>query len=130
MGHKKILIVEDEKDCLLTLAAELRVSGYKVVSACDAVAAVMIARQEKPDLILLDINLPAGSGIVVMERIASMGAIATTPIIVVTASDSATTKKLAFENGAAAYFQKPFDFNELLEAIQNALKGSRPVHSG
>jgi len=128
MGQKKILVVDDEKDCL-TLAAELRASSYKVVSACDAVAAVMMAREEKPDLILLDIGLPAGSGIVVMKRIASISAIAITPIIIITASDSATTKKLAFENGAAAYFQKPYDLDKLLEAIQSALKGSRPVHS-
>jgi len=108
------------------LAAELRAAGYKVVSACDAVAAVMMAVQEKPDLILLDIGLPAGSGIVVMERITSMSTIAMAPIIIVTASDSAETKMQAFKNGAAAYFQKPFEINELLEAIQKALGVSSP----
>jgi two-component system KDP operon response regulator KdpE len=121
MEQRKILIVEDEKDCLLTLAAELRTAGYKVVSAIDAVGAVMMAVQEKPDLILLDIGLPAGSGIVVMKRISSISAIAATPIIIITASDSVETKMQAFGNGAAAYFQKPFDFDELLEAIQKAL---------
>lgn len=121
MEQKKILIVEDEKDCLLTIAAELRLSGYKVVSAMDAVGAVMMTRQENPDLILLDIGLPAGSGIVVMKHITSMSTIAMTPIIIVTASDSAETKKQAFENGAVAYFEKPFDFDKLLEAIQKAL---------
>lgn len=103
---------------------ELRLSGYKVVSARDALAAVTMARQEKPDLILLDISLPAGSGIDVMERITSMSPIAMTPIIIVTASDSVETKIRAFENGAVAYFQKPFDFDKLLEAIQKALGGS------
>jgi DNA-binding response OmpR family regulator len=124
MEQKKILVVEDEKDCLLTIAAELRSSGYKVVSARDALAAVTMAVQEKPDLILLDISLPAGSGIDVMKRITSMSPIAMTPIIIVTASDSVATKKQAFENGAVAYFQKPFDFDKLLEAIQKALGGS------
>jgi DNA-binding response OmpR family regulator len=106
---------------------ELRLSGYKVVSARDALAAVTMARQEKPDLILLDISLPAGSGIDVMERITSMSPIAMTPIIIVTASDSVETKIRAFENGAVAYFQKPFDFDKLLEAIQKALGGSWPA---
>jgi DNA-binding response OmpR family regulator len=83
-----------------------------------------MAVQEKPDLILLDISLPAGSGIDVMERITSMSPIAMTPIIIVTASDSVAIKKQAFGNGAVAYFQKPFDFDKLLEAIQKALGGS------
>jgi len=122
MEQKKILIAEDEKDCMLTLAAELRAAGYKIVSAFDAVAAVMMAVQEKPDLILLDIGLPAGSGLVVMKRIADISVIAATPIIIITASDSDDIKKQAFENGAAAYFQKPYDFKELLQAIQNAIE--------
>jgi DNA-binding response OmpR family regulator len=122
MESKKILIVDDEKDCLLTLAAELRSVGYKVVSAYDAVAAIMMAMREKPDLILLDIGLPAGNGIVVMKRISSMSVIAMTPVIIITASDSDETKKQALENGAAAYFQKPFDFDKLLQAIQNTLE--------
>jgi two-component system KDP operon response regulator KdpE len=129
MEQKKILIVEDEKDCLLIMAAELRASGYKVVSAWDAVGAVMMAVQEKPDLILLDIGLPAGNGIVVMERIAAISNIAATPIIIVTASDSAKTKKQAFEKGAAAYFQKPFELDKLLEAIQKALGVSSPANA-
>jgi DNA-binding response OmpR family regulator len=121
MEQKKILIVEDEKDCLLTLAAELRSAGYKVVSASDAAMAIQMAVRETPDLILLDIGLPAGSGIVVMERINAISTIATTPIIIVTASDSAETKKQAFDNGAVAYFQKPYELNKLLEAIQKEI---------
>lgn len=126
MEQKKILIVEDEKDCLLTLAAELRAAGYEVVSAEDAAGAVMTAVREQPDLILLDIGLPAGSGIVVMERIIAINTVAMTPIIIVTASDSEETKKQAFENGAVAYFQKPYELNKLLEAIQKELEVSSP----
>lgn len=126
MEQKKILVVEDERSCLRIMTAELQANGYKVVSALDAVGAVMMAVQEKPDLILLDIGLPAGSGIVVMERIAAISNIAATPIIIVTASDSEKTKKQAFEKGAAAYFQKPYDLDELLEAIQKALGVSSP----
>ncbi len=121
MEQKKILVVEDEKDCLQTIAAELRLSGYRVLSATDAAVAVMVARQEEPDLILLDIGLPAGGGIAVMERIAAIDTIALTPIIIITANDSETIKQSAFKNGAVAYFQKPFDFDKLLEAIQKAL---------
>lgn len=127
MEQKKILIVDDEKDCVLTLSAELRVAGYKVLSAYDAVGAVMMAVQEKPDLILLDIGLPAGSGIVVMKRIASISVIAATPIIIITASGADDIKKQAFENGAVGYFQKPYDFDKLLHAIKNTLKENPPT---
>lgn len=125
MEQKKILVVEDEKDCQLVIAAELRKSGFKVVSAGDAAMAVQMAVQEKPDLILLDIGLPAGSGLVVMDRITSISTIAMTPIIIVTASHSVETQMEAFKKGAVAYFQKPFDFDELLMAVQRALGVSR-----
>lgn len=127
MEQKKILIVDDEKDCVLTLTAELRTAGYKVSSAYDAVGAVMMAVQEKPDLILLDINLPAGNGIVVMDRIESISVIAGTPIIIITASDSKDTEKQAMAKGAVGYFQKPYDFDELLLAIKNTLKENLPA---
>ncbi len=130
MEQKKILIVDDEKDCQLAIAAELRLSGFKVVSAWDAAGAVMMAVQEKPDLILLDISLPAGSGIVVMQRITSISNIAMTPIIIITASDSTETKTEAFKNGAVAYFLKPFEFSELLKAIHKALSLPSPSTAG
>ena len=121
MEPKKILIIDDERVSQLTIAARLRASGYKVVSGGDAIMAIAIAKEEKPDLILLDIGLPGGDGIMVMKRIASISTIALTPIIVITAGDSPDTQKRAFENGAVAFFQKPVDFDKLLEAIQKAL---------
>jgi DNA-binding response OmpR family regulator len=121
MESKKILIIDDERVSQLTIAARLRSNGYKVVSAGDAVMATAVAKEEKPDLILLDIGLPGGDGIIVMKRIASISTIALTPIIIITAGDSPDTQKRAFENGAVAFFQKPVDFDKLLEAIQKVL---------
>jgi CheY-like chemotaxis protein len=69
MSAKKILIVDDDEHLLLGLAAKLKAKGYAVVSAMDGVAAVAVARQESPDLILLDLGLPAGDGFLVLERL-------------------------------------------------------------
>lgn len=121
MNQPKILVVEDEKDCQLVLGAELRKKGYKILLAEDAVNAVAITQEEKPDLILLDIGLPAGSGLVVMKRIALLGSVAFTPIIIVTASNNSETKKRALENGAVGYFEKPYDFDKLLQKIESVV---------
>jgi DNA-binding response OmpR family regulator len=126
MEPKKILIIDDERVYQLTIAARLRSSGYKVVLANDAVMATTIAKEEKPDLILLDIGLPGGDGIVVMKRIASMSSIALTPIIIVSAQESPAVKKSTLENGAIAFFQKPCNLDELLETIQKVLGVSSP----
>ena len=62
MSAKKILIVDDDEHLLLGLATRLKANGYAVVSAMDGIAAVAVARNEVPDLILLDLGLPAGDG--------------------------------------------------------------------
>ena len=126
MEPKKILIIDDERVSQLAVATRLRSNGYSVVSAGDAIMAITIAKEEKPDLILLDIGLPGGDGIMVMKRIAAISSIALTPIIIITAGDSPHTQERAFENGAVAFFQKPVDFDKLLEAIQKVLRVPTP----
>ena len=71
---------------------------------------------------LLDIGLPAGDGFSVIRRVKSLGPIALTPIIVITALDAFTNKERALEAGAKAFFQKPIDIDGLLAAIEKALQ--------
>jgi DNA-binding response OmpR family regulator len=80
-----------------------------------------MARKEGPDLILLDLGLPAGDGYVVMERLRSMPALEAIPVIIVTARDVRAEQETASLAGADAIFQKPFDHDRLLDAIRNAL---------
>ena len=122
MDKKKILIVDDEQDLLEIMNERLRASGYQVATAGDGVSAISVAQREKPDLILLDIGLPAGDGFSVIRRVKSLGPIALTPIIVITALDALTNKERALEAGAKAFFQKPIDIDGLLAAIEEALK--------
>jgi DNA-binding response OmpR family regulator len=121
VAKKKILIVDDDRDLLLALGVRLRKSGYAVVSAMDGVSAIATARQEAPDLVLLDLGLPAGDGFVVLERIRSLIPLAATPVIVLSARDAASNKDRALKLGAAKFLQKPPDNEELLDAIWKCL---------
>lgn len=70
---KKILIVEDDRGSLQMMSVTLRNQGYAIVSAQDAIGAVSAAKRERPDLMVLDINLPGGDALVVIRRLSTMG---------------------------------------------------------
>lgn len=117
----KILIVDDDADIRRGLNVRLQASGYKVLFAGDAVSAISVAVKERPDLVLLDIGLPAGDGYVVMERLQNYPALACIPIIVLSARDAGTHRQKALDAGAYAFIKKPADTNQLLKTIRAAL---------
>lgn len=121
MEKKKILIVDDNQDLLKALRVRLRAENYATVVASDAVSAVSQARAENPDLILLDLGLPAGDGFLVMERLANIESLASIPVIVMTARDPLGNHDKALQAGARAFLQKPVDDNELLATIKKVL---------
>lgn len=119
MTQKRILIVEDDWDVVRYMATHLRAKGYKTAVAMDGAAAIREIRQNQPDLILLDLGLPAGGGFIVMERMQNLINLA--PIIVVSATDPATSEQKALQAGACAYLQKPVDIDKLLALIEQNL---------
>jgi DNA-binding response OmpR family regulator len=121
MSVKKILIVDDDEYLLLGLAAKLKANGYAVVTAMDGVAAIASARRESPDLIILDLGLPAGDGFLVLDRLRAMTDLLATPVIVLSAWDPINNKHRSLKAGAVAFFQKPPDNSEFLSAIRHAL---------
>lgn len=121
MSEHRVLIVDDDKDVVKGLAVRLKSHGFQVSCAHDAITAVSAARQERPDVVLLDLGLPGGDGFTVMKRLESLTETVSTPIIVVSARDSIGTQKRAIAAGATAFLQKPVDNNELLASIQQAL---------
>ena len=121
MSKKKILIIDDDADLRRALNIRLRANNYETAFASDSVMALSVARKEQPDLILLDLGLPGGDGFIVMERMKNIAALACIPVIVVSARDPQLNKARALAAGADAFFQKPVNNDELLQAISEAL---------
>ena len=122
----KILIVDDDQDIRRLLAIRLKSAGHEAVFAGDAISAVNQARKERPDLILLDVMLPAGDGFLVIERLKAMPAMEGIPVIVLSALDPKLQQEKLAASGAHSYVQKPFDHEELAAEIQRAL-GAEPA---
>jgi len=121
MPKHKILIVEDDPDTRRLFNVRLRASGYETAFAEDAYMAVSAALKEQPDLILLDLGLPAGGGFIVLERLQAQPSTATIPVIVASASERSSNELQARKAGAVTFLQKPVDAAELLAVIQQAL---------
>lgn len=121
MSKAKILIIDDDGDIRRALHIRLRSHGYETVFAGDGLSAMKAALKENPDLILLDLGLPAGDGFVVMERLQKNTRLSCIPVIVVTARESKGNQEKAIAAGCTAFFQKPADNGELIEAIEKAL---------
>ena len=121
VGNKKILIVEDDPDLRKGMYLRLKANGYDVFLAADAPSSMIEARKHEPDLVILDLGLPAGDGFLVMERLKTMPSRALIPIIVVSARDVRANQERAIKAGARAFLQKPVDNAELLAEIRQAL---------
>jgi len=121
MGNKKILIVDDDPDIRRGMHVRLKANDYDTFFAADAFSSVVEARKHRPDLIILDLGLPAGDGFIVMERLAKVPFLAVIPIIVVSARDGQGNHKRAIDAGAKAFLQKPVDDAELLTVIRKVL---------
>ena len=127
MIGKKILVVDDDMDLLRGLNVRLKANGYNAVFASDGISAISVARKEKPDLIILDIGLPAGNDFTVMQRLRALIPLAAIPVIILTARDPWNNEERAISAGAETFLQKPFDNDVLFEAIRTVLgEGIRP----
>ena len=120
-SNGKILIVDDDADLRQGLRLRLRANHYETVNACDGYSAIAQAYKEHPNLIILDLGLPAGNGFVVLDRLQKDDKLSTIPVIVLTARDAQSSEQMALRSGAAAFFQKPADNADLLSVIRATL---------
>jgi CheY-like chemotaxis protein len=127
MSQKTILIVDDDPDIRLSLHLRLKANHYNVIFAGDGMAAIAEARKHMPDLIILDLGLPAGDGFSVMERLKANDSLRSIPVIVVSARNRDANVDRAMQAGAKAFLQKPADNAELLSAIRRALGEKNPT---
>jgi len=121
MDHK-VLIVEDEPTLLETLEYNLSRHGYQVCTATDGPSAVEMARQEQPDLIVLDVMLPGLDGFEVCRILRPEMSV---PILMLTARDEEVDKVVGLEVGADDYMTKPFSMRELLARVKALLRRVR-----
>lgn len=124
MSRAKIMIVDDDPELRMALKLRLRANHYDTVHACDGYSAIALAQKERPNLIILDLGLPAGNGFVVLERLQGSDALSIIPVIVLTARDPQANEQQSLDAGAVAFFQKPVDNNELLQVIRASLQAA------
>jgi len=125
-----ILVVEDESALVTLLRYNLEREGFRVAEARDGEEALLMAREQKPDLVLLDWMLPLLSGLEVCRQMRRMPETRSVPIIMLTARGEEGDKLRGLDSGADDYVTKPFSPSELVARIRAALRRSRPTSNG
>ncbi|MCT4592909.1 MAG: response regulator transcription factor [Anaeromicrobium sp.] len=119
---KKILVVDDEEYIRELIEFNLKNDGYEVITSEDGYMAIKVAKEEKPDLILLDLMLPKLNGFEVCKEIRVNEEIGSTPIIMLTAKNDEGNKIEGLDAGADDYVTKPFSVKELLARVRAVLR--------
>jgi len=121
MAKKRILVVDDEPLIVKALKYGLECSGYEVIAAFNETQAISEVRSEKPDLILLDMNIPGSNSIGIFGTLRASSNISSIPVIFMTDLRNEERKKKVLEMGAKDIIYKPFVKNDLLAQIKKAL---------
>lgn len=127
MERKLVLIVEDEKNIVDILRFNLQKEGYDTVEAYDGAAGLALALEKNPDLILLDLMLPALNGFEVCKTLRDKGM--NTPVLIITAREAEKDKILGLDLGADDYITKPFSIRELMARVKANIRRVAMVQS-
>ena len=125
MAKATVLVVEDEKDILDVVDFNLRQAGYRVLKATDGAEGLRLAKNENPDLVVLDLMLPGMDGKEVCRRLKAGEDTRGIPVLILTALSSETDRIIGFEIGADDYLTKPFSPRELALRVQAILRRSQ-----
>lgn len=118
---KKILVADDELDIVKVISSLLRRNGFEVVVAYDGGEALEMAERHRPDLVLLDIQMPASIGLSVLSNLKSSPGTANIPVLIISGFDSTESRSEASKAGATGFISKPFSLKKLLSKIQDNL---------
>lgn len=124
MPSYKVLVADDDSDIVLALRIRLESAGYSVVTAMDGRQTLDAIRDGKPDIAILDINMPEGNAFQVLDALREEG-LAALPIIFLTADTQERTQVRAFHRGIRHYLTKPYDPKTLLVLVEHALQEAR-----
>jgi len=127
----RVLVVEDDPILRRLLSTTLAPEGYEVIQAFNASLGLEACRKEKPDIVVLDVNLPDGDGIDVCRAIKDDPSIRHIPILIITGEAVQVEKRMeGLEAGADDYILKPFNARELVSRLKNILKAAaKPTQS-
>ncbi|HEY8009108.1 MAG TPA: response regulator [Methylocella sp.] len=120
--QKSILIVEDNELNMKLFNDLLEAHGYKTIQTRSGLEAVALARQHRPDLILMDIQLPEISGLEVTQKLKNDGDLRHIPVIAITAFAMKGDEEKILQGGCEAYLSKPISIVKFLETVRNHLK--------
>jgi CheY-like chemotaxis protein len=125
-GRKLVVYIEDNPSNFALARKILELSGdYEVIGAKDGLSGLAMVRDRRPDVVLLDLDLPGISGIEVVQRIRASPDIAKTPVLAVTASVMKRERRQAIDAGCDRFIEKPFDINDLRHQVDEAAGLSR-----
>ena len=124
MAKKKILVIDDEQNTVRIVQARLEASGYEVIAAFDGRQGLTHAHKERPDLIILDVMMPAGDGYFVYKKLKMSSNTRSIPVIFLTAKDRPEDVAKAYKLGAQYYLKKPYKPEVFLETVKKALEPS------
>ena len=127
MNDKKILVVEDDKDLISLIKFNLKSEGFNVLLSPNGEDGLFTAKEEKPDLILLDWMLPILSGIEVLQRLKNNKDTKSNPVIFITAKGEENDKIRGLNSGADDYIVKPFSTKELIARIKANLRRGKLI---
>src|SRR5207244_6317370 len=122
----KILVIEDEASIVQVIRLYLEQAGYTILTASDGIAGLELHAREQPDLVILDLMLPALDGMEVCRRIRAW---ANTPILMLTARQGEEDRIAGLEMGADDYLVKPFSPRELVSRVKAILRRTTPTVS-
>lgn len=113
----KVLVIDDDKTLVAILSASLRAAGYHVLAAYDAMQGFMLAQREVPAVILLDLQLPAGGGLQLLEKIAASGKTHAIPVVMVTGTTDPKLEAETMAKGAAGFVHKPVEPKAIIALV-------------
>jgi CheY-like chemotaxis protein len=122
MSGYKVLIADDDPMMVSILSAALTTRGHAVSVAKDAMQAVMFAVKQQPNVVLLDVNMPAGTGIGALKRLKASDRTSSIPVVVISGSTDATLPATVRADGARAFFRKPVDLEKLCVQLEELMK--------
>jgi len=118
---KKIMVVDDEPYIARVIKFKLEQEGYTVISANDGQSGLQKIKEEKPDMVLLDVMMPGLSGYEVCQKIKQDAELAGIPVVILTAKGQERDREQGLTMGASDYITKPFSPNRLLELVKNMI---------